>query len=385
MYTYGDIPDTIRTKPFWPLGQNLWALYKKYGFDYYVKNILGRGSTQVAHDMLKERLDTAIDVAKAVWSGEMKEPDKVLSYMLFPPVVTTRADLAQGAIKLMFGESTDMSFVLLEDISNEIVGFLNGHCENGIPVDWWIVGNEAEDVLDRRHRKYGHKVREMPQKTKNLVKCGERIIDILKDIRNERAPQWADSTYIINLIWMTADLNLISEPGNYEQLSNFWVGLAAKYLGLPEPYFTFVPSAGLTHTFMLAGMRKFISGLVGLFSASRAMWMAVEERTRRDLGDDNPELRDAINQRRAAGIPYPWQCLEKILPNYKKKETYEKELFEWQYPPGDWITPEDLGLTVEDTYRGVYLDIDHDCPKDKKATRDNIISMGIGKETEFLK
>ena len=114
--------------------------------------------------------------------------------------------------------------------------------------------------------------------------------------------------------------------------------------------------------------------------------MPIEEGSFNYLRDEIPEFwNNSIMLGRQQGIPYPWQSLELQLPNFKKKSTYEKEEFDFQYPPGEWITPEDLGMTAEETCRGIYLDLQHDTPKDVKIDSSHIISIGIGKNTEYLR
>ena len=40
---------------------------------------------------------------------------------------------------------------------------------------------EADDILDRRHMKYGYKLREIPRRVKNMKKAAAMLEDILKD------------------------------------------------------------------------------------------------------------------------------------------------------------------------------------------------------------
>lgn len=382
IYTYAEIPDKYRTKPFWPFGRHLWRLYQEVGLQDFDKT-LSKFSKSFMYDFIRARLDTSINTAKAVIDGEFEQPDKILSYLLFPPVLPIRGDLSQGSLKLIYGDSCDMTFVIVNDLTEEVFSIFSGHCEEGIPVDWWLVA-PGDEVLERRHLKLGYKLKEIPKRTKGFFKGGERMTGILKDIRNERSPQWADSNLIICMVWGSGVINLLSEASNFEQFSVLWDGVNAKKLGLPDTYFGYVPWPPLLKTFMIAGRRKWTLSLTGLTTAGKTFIMPVEEDSVNFISQEIPEFWElGIKAAREQGIPYPWQSLGLELPNYKKKSTYEEENFEFQYPPGDWITPEDLGMTIEETCRGVYLDIEQDTPKEVKANRSHIISVGIGKETEF--
>ncbi len=384
VHNYGEIPDTIRTKPYMPLGRHIWRSFKELGMDY-VEDTIAELSGDFLYDLFRIRMDDTIRTAKYVIDGEIEQPDKVLSYMLFPPVVPIRADLNQGSTKLVYGGSTDVTFVCANDLDEEIFFLLNGHCEDGIPVDWWFIGPE-DDTLDRRHLKLGFKLREMPKRFKELIKAGEKLTDVLKDMRNERTPQWADASYIICMVWASGVLNFVSEPSSYEAFAGIFDGINAKKIGLPDTWMSYVPWPSFLNMLLMGGREKWTLGLCGLTTEHKIYFMPLEQKVVDWLGSQFPELWDkGIVEGRKMGIPYPWQTLKVNLPEFKKKSTYEKEKFDFNYPSGDWITPTALDKTVEETYQGIYLDITHDTPKNEKATKDHIISMGIGRDTEYLK
>jgi hypothetical protein len=58
----------------------------------------------------------------------------------------------------------------------------------------------------------------------------------LKDIRNERAPQWSLASYQTCVLWTSGMLNAIGEPSNYEALAFIHDGINAKNFGLPDYY-----------------------------------------------------------------------------------------------------------------------------------------------------
>ncbi len=52
------------------------------------------------------------------------------------------------------------------------------------------------------------------------------------------------------------------------------------------------------------------------------------------------------------GIPYPIQSLNVEFPNLKTKDDPENR-FLYKYPSGEWIKPEDLGISKEELQKGV--------------------------------
>jgi hypothetical protein len=80
------------------------------------------------------------------------------------------------------------------------------------------------------------------------------------------------------------------------------------------------------------------------------------------------------------GIPFPIQTINSKYPNLKKKDPNIR--FDREYPPGDFLTPSDLGLNLEEFLSGVYLDVNHETPA-KKIDDSKILSTGIGRNTVF--
>jgi len=93
--------------------------------------------------------------------------------MMFPPVIPLRADLTQGTMKLLYGDSLDMTFFALTDLDQELLFLLNGHMENGIPVDWWLIGPDDE-VFERRHIKYGFKLKDAFKNSRDITMQREK-------------------------------------------------------------------------------------------------------------------------------------------------------------------------------------------------------------------
>lgn len=187
------------------------------------------------------------------------------------------------------------------------------------------------------------------------------------------------------MLWSGGVLNFVHEPSNYEGYAGICDGINAKKLGLPDTWMSYTPWPSFLNILLMGGREKWTLSLTGLSSEHCLYFMPLEQKAVEWISDEFPEMWEVgVVRSRQTGIPYPWQTLSVKLPEFKKKETYEKEKFDFHYPSGDFITPESLDLTIEDTYRGVYLNIKNDTPKTEKATKSNILSIGHGRETEYM-
>ncbi len=384
-YTYGDIPDDIVTKPYTPLAKYIWKIHNVHGYELMRKMI--QDSVEFMYPQIKERLDATITSAKEIIDGKIQDPSKIVTYTLFPPVISIRGDLAQGTNKLLFGESVDTTFVVLNDADQGKIFFmLNAHCEDGIPVDWWLVKPDDE-LLDRRHMRLGYKIRDLPSKMKyNLSDCGGKLMDILQDVRNERAPQWSTSTYLIGMVWGGAMANMLIERSSWESFAGIWDGISAKkHYGMPDYWFCFNPWPPLINTMAMMGRKPFALRLAGLATGHQLFIQGLEDTGINWLTGDYPEVWDLCfnKQLNEVGIPTPYQTIECQLPKTKDKKTYKESNFDWQYPAGDFIQLSDLGLTFDEAMKGAFTDITHE--SEGPFTKENVLSMGIGKDTKMLK
>lgn len=130
LFKYGEISDDVVSKRYFPLGRHLWHIYRELGYEHFIKEFLPEVSDEAIYDVFKIRLDEAIQAARDVISGKNPYPEKSVGWSIFPPVAPLRGDLAQGTMKLMYGESLDVSFIVILDTTNQIFFILNGHCES---------------------------------------------------------------------------------------------------------------------------------------------------------------------------------------------------------------------------------------------------------------
>jgi len=380
-FTYNEIPDNVKVKPYLPLLVNVWEIYQTYGWERTLKFI--EESKLGVYDFFEARLNESIGASKDLLDGKFVHPDKVLSYILIIPSLTIRADLIQGTQKLIAGDSADMTFISLDDVTGEIFCLLNGHLEDGIPVDWWLVRPEDE-LLDRRHLKLGYKLREIPRRFNNITKASEKLIEVFRDIRNERTPQWATSIYYSASVWVSFALNVIFEPSNFESIASTFDGWAAKqHHKLPDYLFCLNPFPSMLNLFFLQGRKEFTNKLSWLTTEGHLYLQPFEESTLEVIMDLHTEIFELYKKGIIEeGIPFPIQTLESTFPNAKNKKDPDSR-FLLSYPEGKFIQIDDLELSFDDVLKGAYLDITQETALTEKIDRTRVLSTGIGRDTSF--
>jgi len=383
MHAYGDLSDDLTTKKHLPLMKHIYRIFQELGVEYF-ENTIEKLSGDVLYQIFKQRLDNSINLAKHVIENRVSEPSKIMTYAFFPPVITIRSDLQQGTGKLLYGESNDISFVAVHDITREIFFVLNLHCEDGIPVDWWLAGPNDE-LLDRRHIKYGYKLKDIPKKSKNLEVTGNKLLDILKDVRNERTPQWSNSMYTIATVFGTSMLNILNEISNFETLGSLFDGINVKnFLG--EYLFCYIPWPPMIGALVRTNRNKFILRLIGLIAQGNLYITQIESKARSIVDQVAPEVLKygCYEIWEKDGVQNPQMTLGVKLPDLKNKDIYENENFNWSYPADSrYITLEDLNMDVEQALNGILTNFTKDTPINSKISNENIISTGLGLSTKF--
>jgi len=380
--TYGGIPDDVPNKSYYPISRNIWQLYQKLGWNWLDTRL--NDTVGNFYEVVKTRLDESIYTAKALSEGKIQEASKIFTYFFFPPVLMMRNDLQVGTTKLLYGDSIDVSYVAILDNINEIGFVLNCHGEAGLPVDFWYVGVNDE-LLDRRHRKLGIKFRKLT-KLKNLVQMGLKSIDILKDIRNERTPQWSQSPYHIIMVYGLGLTNAGLEISNFENIAYIYDGVNYDKWGFPDANFTFAPfPAFLKMLFMMdrAGFTKKFAGL----SAESKLYChhMLEKAFPMDWFMENYTecYQMWLDNWSEVGIPFPSTSLNVKFPD-KKVLKEGMENFNRTYNSDPRIFAKDIGLTAEEALNGVFLDVNH-LTKPRKLTPDDKISTGCGMSTKVCK
>jgi len=378
---YSDIPEDTRAKPYFPLLPVIWQFFKEMGWTVTEK--LLKESEDCAYYFFEDRLNESILTSELVVNGKMDHPEKVLSYVSVIPPLPIRADLTQGTHKLLGGESFDVVWVGMNDLTQEISLCINAHCEDGVPVDWWLV-KEGDDLLERRHMKYGWKIRELPKKLKNLTTIADRTLDILRDVRNERTPEWATSDYIVAPVWVSYGIDMFLEGSNFETVANSWEGWASKdKYKLPDYMFSLNPMPVILSAMMMGGRKSFTSRTTQLTAEGHLYCQAIEERTYERFLNKVPEIVSMLKVNyMERGIPFPIQTLDATMPNVKNKSDPGNR-FKYKYDGGEFIKPEAFGLEWDEMRKGIFFDITAETPPDEELDESKILSMGVGSKTKY--
>ena len=402
-YHYGDLPDHFVMKEYYPLGRHTWDVFCELGPNYWDVGIDALAKPGALNDFFMARLNNSIDTSKQVIDGTISEEksQSTFTYSLFPPIFCLRSDLQQGFQKLMLGESVDATFILLDDKNQEMFFALNTHQEDGIPVDWWAITPDDE-LLDRRHMKYGYKLREFPNKMKNnLPKVAKAIIDVLKDVRNERTPQWSSSDYILAIAWMGAAVNSIYIISSFEAILSLYDYFNAKRnYKLPMEWVGFFPSPAILNSFLFVDRPQFGARFGGLTSGNNMYCMGMEEYwydwSMRELA----EMMHIVFERQWGhnnspdsphyGMYYPIADFHYYPPNFKNKKVYEEELFDFTFDDKTYekypkMTKETFNLDFDVARKGIYTNITNLTTDKDKIDESNIISLGLAKDTKLVK
>ncbi|NHI92042.1 MAG: hypothetical protein EAX96_06025 [Candidatus Lokiarchaeota archaeon] len=369
-------------KEYMLLAPHMYKCFKELGADY-IESLFPKFD-EIQYDLIKERWDNMISTSRLVVSGKFtqEETSKMMLYTL-PHVISTRTDLQTGLVKLLYGDSVDVTAIMLNDLTGHVVTCMNGHEEQGISVDWWNVGMNDE-LLERRHRKLGVKIKDIYNKTKNVAKTARLILDVMKDIRNERTPQWSTSLYSIVMLHTSGLFNFFVEPSNYEVLGSVWDGYnSKKYYGMKDHWFLFYPDLPLINSMALTSRGSFISRLGGLTSGKALCIHTIEDPAIDWIHEDVPEAYPAVVQHsREIGVPVARMTLECNVAGKDNLLTPNEELNR-KYPSGTRVKAEDINVTEREFYKGFLTNVMDDAPIDIKVTEKNLVSKNFGKNTTF--
>ncbi len=382
---YKSIPEDVYSKRWAPLSPTV--LYNLQFYDWSDYRVLAAERMDENEARLfDERMKNSLSLNEALDLGKIKRKAETMVYWGYPPNLTIRADLHSSSSVMIYGPSHDISFLGVNDITREIRFGFTLHMEDGYPTDYWIMLPDDE-ALEKRHMKLGYKLKEMPQKFDDLALAASRVRDIMMDIRNERNPQWAASSYQVALFFIM--IGGITKFSNWDAIGQIYDGVNARNMyQLPHSLFLYEPWPPMLNTFFALKRDQWCVSLSRMLSMNQLYMQHVDkdvlEHGKKHYYDEY--LRQLLNysyQLKVLGVPLPKQTLECELPKY------DPNIGEWQsidfkYPKGPLIFYEDLGLTFDEAISGVLFNITHKS-KVEKVTHDDIISIGHGFDTKYLK
>ena len=282
-----------------------------------------------------------------------------------------------------------MSFFGMDDQDLEVTFIMTVHCEDGYPVDWFVIGADVnDDVFERRHLKQGMKLRDVPKREKSMDKIAKLVTESMLDVRNERNPERADTRYSIGLIWGSGTIELMCKSSNFETLSCMYDSLNAKRLyNVPMgALMGFWPLPSLIKPMIYQGRGSFVQKLAGMTCKEKLVLQPIEQEVRDGfLNDKLPDMLEFMKYKwEHLGTPTPIQSINCTPPNIKDKKVYQnEESLLFMRSNGKRVNLETLNITLEEALNGMYLNVDSQTPFDE-ISHDSIISMGWGRNTRFL-
>lgn len=383
-----EIPDSYYAKKFIPLAENTFTALRLVDNWKAYENQYEGFEDHIAQN-LSIRLNETINTAQAVQEGKITRLKETVTHWGYPPVLPIRMDMQNLSTKMIYGPSTDISFACLSDMDRDLVFIFNLHVEESAPEDYWfLLKSQDPEIFDRRHMKLGIRLRDVGKKIKDNIEAARRIREILIDIRNEKTPQWASSTYYVCIFFMVGASNMAMELSNWNALGQIWDGVnSSSHYGLPDCMFNYEPLPPILDM-MFKLDRPFWTERLTKALTDNLLYLNYMERDilkglkamDYDLYDYNIKY---LSYQLERGIPLPSQSLQAKTPIFNK-EIGKWERIGFEFPEGLRINFHDLGLTFEEAINGVLFDITHKS-EIEKITRDNIISLGHGLETRYLK
>ncbi len=386
-----DLPSEYKLKEYLPMSENaLIALRLVKDFKMYE----GRAEStlvfaEYAKKMIETRWNETREVEKAIKDGRIPRNRKkhTIVYWGIPPVIPMLATYSGMSAKMIYGPSADISFCAVNDITGEIELIFNAHEEDGVVEDFWFKLSDDE-IFDRRHMKLGYKLREIPNRTKNMAEASVKIRDILTDVRNELRPEWSNSTYHISLVYITG-VGLVAAISNWNSSASLWDGVNAQRIyGMKDSLFGYEPWPPILN--MLFGLTRgeWAIKITQMLTNNKLFLNYFEKESLEFMKKHEPEgfeqFLKLISYKYHQGIALPWQTVNCKIPKYDKenKKWLQNEFI---YPKGPRIHYEDLDLSFEEVLSGVLFNITHETEIEDKVTRDHIISIGHGLNTKYLK
>lgn len=374
---YNSIPDNVYSKNYLPFCQQVWKLLLNLGWEYFID--IYDDYVEATLDELVMRMEEAIAVSKALISGNLKNPEKIVSYWILPPVLVVRADLQQGAIRLIYGNSADITFMGVSDFTKEVHYCINFHFEEGLATNYWYI-RPGDELLEKRHMKLGTKLKDLPKEIPDFHQAASKVRDILLDIRNEQDPAHAHSAYNTCMFLMSAGPNNGALLSNYDEYSFMWEGINSYKLGkecntdkLKDTIQFYEPWPPIFLQLTRLSRDLWLKRIAGLLTSGQLYFQYVM----------NPKLYEIIPLKEMylhdweEGVPTPAQTIGHKLPDYKAWR------FKYKEPEGQRIYYEDLGISPDEAVGGFLTDINWESKPPFDSS--NVISIGHGLESKIMK
>ncbi|NHI92041.1 MAG: hypothetical protein EAX96_06020 [Candidatus Lokiarchaeota archaeon] len=133
-------------KEFMLLAPHMYKCFKELGAKY-IEELFPKFD-EIQYELIKERWDNMISTSRMVIAGNFtpEQSSKIMLYTL-PHVISTRTDLQTGLVKLLYGDSVDVSAVMMNDLTGEIVTCMNGHEDIALVMKFFIKINSPSFLV----------------------------------------------------------------------------------------------------------------------------------------------------------------------------------------------------------------------------------------------
>lgn len=128
------------------LAPHMYKCFKELGAKY-IEELFPKFD-EIQYELIKERWDNMISTSRMVIAGNFtpEQSSKIMLYTL-PHVISTRTDLQTGLVKLLYGDSVDVSAVMMNDLTGEIVTCMNGHEDIALVMKFFIKINSPSFLV----------------------------------------------------------------------------------------------------------------------------------------------------------------------------------------------------------------------------------------------
>lgn len=147
-----------------------------------------------AMEGVEQAMGLAEDMTGLEAMDEILTEEMYTGYGMYPPVVVLPLRLGPAVSVLLYGQSVDTCWTCLDQFTMENMWAVDWHFEDGLQTanNWWYLDDDWKPIMERRHLRTGEKFKYLCVQ-RPLAEGGFMVMDIMKDLRNERTPEYANS------------------------------------------------------------------------------------------------------------------------------------------------------------------------------------------------
>lgn len=127
-----------------------------------------------------------------VFINELINKNMVTCYGMYPPIIPIPLRMSPAVNTILYGPTTDVCFPYMDVYTNEALWIVIWHVEKGLQTSLTFDGVDGiyNNLLERRHMRTGEKFKYLGC-NRPMIEGSTMFVDVLKDLRNERTPEYA--------------------------------------------------------------------------------------------------------------------------------------------------------------------------------------------------